>query len=51
MFIPEIEDKHTRIQEQVFSTIYLQDADGSSSFPIDMRTSAFLCISAVDALF
>ena len=33
--IVEIEDKHTRIQEQVFSTIYLQDADGSSSFPFN----------------
>jgi hypothetical protein len=31
--IVEIEDKHTRIQEAVFSTIYLQDGDGSSSFP------------------
>ena len=31
--IVEKEDKHTRIQEAVFSTIYLQDGDGSSSFP------------------
>lgn len=31
--IVSIQDKHTRIQEQVFSTIYLQDDDGSSSFP------------------
>jgi hypothetical protein len=31
--IVSIQDKHTRIQEQVFSTIYLQDEDGSSSFP------------------
>jgi hypothetical protein len=29
----EMQDKHTRIQEQVFSTIYLQDDDGSSSYP------------------
>lgn len=31
--IVEIQDKHTRIQEAVFSTIYLQDGDGSSTFP------------------
>jgi len=31
--IVSIEDKHTRIQEEVFSTIYLQNDDGSSSFP------------------
>jgi hypothetical protein len=31
--IVSIQDKHTRIQEQVFSTVYLQDEDGSSSFP------------------
>ena len=31
--IVEREDKHTRIQEAVFSSIYLQDGDGSSSFP------------------
>lgn len=31
--IVSIQDKHTRIQEQVFSTVYLQNDDGTSSFP------------------
>ncbi len=31
--IVSIQDKHTRIQEEVFSTIYLQNDDGSSSYP------------------
>lgn len=31
--IVSIQDKHTRIQEQVFSSIYLQNEDGTSSYP------------------
>ena len=31
--IVSIQDKHTRIQEQVFSTIYLQNEDGTNSYP------------------
>ena len=31
--VVSIQDKHTRIQEQVFSTIYLQNDDGTSSYP------------------
>lgn len=31
--IVSIQDKHTRIQEQVFSSVYLQNDDGTSSFP------------------
>lgn len=45
--IVSIQDKHTRIQEQVFSTIYLQDEDGSSSFPyysLSDFTSAFFSV-------
>lgn len=31
--VVSIEDKHSRIQEQVFSTIYLGTDDGSNTFP------------------
>lgn len=31
--IVSIQDKHTRIQEQVFSSVYLQNDDGTSSYP------------------
>lgn len=31
--VVSIEDKHSRIQEQVFSTVYLGTDDGSNSFP------------------
>ena len=31
--IVSIQDKHTRVQEQVFSTIYLQNEDGTSNYP------------------
>jgi hypothetical protein len=31
--VVSIEDKHSRIQEQVFATIYLGTDDGSNSFP------------------
>ncbi len=31
--IVSIDDKHTRIQEEVFSTIYLQTDDGSNHAP------------------
>lgn len=31
--VVSLQDKHTRIQEQVFSSVYLQNDDGTSSYP------------------